>query len=181
MKKLLALIMLCALPNAAFALEPEGGFYINISGGYTPSILAVNSGVSEGGYVGYKFNPIIAVEGGYTSLLSQASSGTNSVDSISGSEIAGILRFPINNRVSPFLRAGFARMTMKEATNGSDTSIEIIYGPTYGGGLQFYETDHVSLRVGYNIYNLQTSNDYNVQAGTPVNTSNAYISLLILF
>ncbi len=181
MKKLLAIVLLSILTPAAFALEPGSGWVVDISGGYTPSILNIDSGISRAGYIGYKFNRVFSVEGGYTSLLNQSTSGPGTFVSIGGPEIAGIIRFRINNRVSPFLRAGYTKMALKNATAGAVTSIENIYGPSYGGGLQFYQTDHLSLRIGYNVYNLQTTNDYNVQAGIPVNTSNTYVGLLIEF
>jgi hypothetical protein len=181
MKKLLAFLLLSAISSTASALEPQSGVLIDISAGYTPSILATDGGISEGGYIGYKFNPFFSVEGGYTSLLSQSSSGANTVVSIVGSEVAGILRWPINNRVSPFFRVGFSRLAQKTTVTGSPTSMEIIYGPSYGLGLQFYETDHVSLRMGYSSYELQTSGDYNVQGGIPVTTSNYYLGLVIQF
>ena len=181
MKKLLAFLLLSALSNAAFALEPRSGLLIDLSGGYTPSILNINSGISRAGYIGYKFNTVFSIEGGYTSLLNQSSSGAGTFVSIGGPEIAGIMRISINDRVSPFLRVGYTKMALKNSNSSTVTSIENIYGPSYGAGLQFYETDHLSLRVGYNVYNLQTSNDYNVQAGIPVTTSNAYVALLIEF
>jgi|GEM_PF-6886718 len=181
MKKFLLILLLFSFSGAAVALEPRSGFLIDISGGYTPSILAIDSGISRAGYIGYKFYSIFSIEGGYTSLLNQVNAGTSSVASIAGPEVAGIIRFVINDRVSPFLRVGYTKMALKETTTGGASTIENIYGPSYGLGIQFYETDHLSLRVGYNVYNLQTSNDYNVQAGIPINTSNAYIALVIQF
>ena len=181
MKKFLAFVLLSTLSGAAFALEPRSGWLLDISGGYTPSILNIDSGISRAGYIGYKFNTVFSVEGGYTSLLTQASSGPGTFVSIGGPEFAGIMRISINDRVSPFLRVGYTKMALKNATSSTITSIENIYGPSYGAGLQFYETDHLSLRVGYSVYNLQTSGDYNVQAGIPVNASNAYVALLIEF
>jgi opacity protein-like surface antigen len=181
MKKLFAFVILTLSTSTAVALEPASGWLIDISGGYTPSILNINSGLSRAGYIGYKFNRVFSVEGGYTSLLNQSTSGPGTFVSIGGPEIAGIIRFSINNRVSPFLRAGYTKMALKNSTSSGVSSIENIYGPSYGAGLQFYETDHLSLRIGYNVYNLQTSNDYNVQAGISVDTSNSYVGLLIEF
>jgi opacity protein-like surface antigen len=181
MKKILAFILLFTFSGAACALEPKKGFLINISGGYTPSILNTDGGVFQGGYVGYKFNPMLSVEAGYTSLLNQARSGATTTETITGPEFAGILTLPINDRVATFVRVGFTKMADKVSTSGNVTSIQNIYGPSYGLGLQFYETENIALRVGYNAYELQTNNDYFVQAGTPVNTSNAYAALIILF
>ncbi len=181
MKKILAFVVLSIFSDAALALEPRSGWLVDISAGYTPSILNINSGISRAGYIGYKFNRALSVEGGYTSLLNQSSSGAGTFASIGGPEIAGLVRFSINDRVSPFLRLGYTKMALKNSTSSVVTSIENVYGPSYGAGLQFYETDHLSLRFGYNVYNLQTSSDYNVQAGIPVNTSNAYFSFLIEF
>jgi len=181
MKKFLLVLLLFSFSSAAFALEPRSGLVIDIAGGYTPSILATDSGISRAGYIGYQFNSVFSVEGGYTSLLNQANSGSSSVVSIGGPEIAGFIRFRINDRVSPFIRVGFTKMALKETSTGGASTIENIYGPSYGLGLQFYETDNLSLRFGYNAYNLQTTNDYNVQAGIPINTSNAYIALVIQF
>lgn len=181
MKKLLAIVFLSTLSGAAFALEPESGMVIDIAGGYTPSILAVDSGISRGGYLGYKFNTVFSVEGGYTSLLNQSHSGSSTLVSLAGPEVAGIIRFTLNNRVSPFIRAGYTRLTDTQTTNGIASGIENVYGPSYGVGLQFYETDHFSLRFGYTEYHLQTSGDYNVQAGVPFTTSNYYAGLLIEF
>jgi opacity protein-like surface antigen len=181
MKKILAFLLLFILTSVAFALEPRSGWLVDISGGYTPSILNIDSGISRAGYIGYKFNRVFSVEGGYTLLLNQATSGVGTFVSLGGPEIAGLVRFSINDRVSPFLRVGYTKMALKNATSSVVTSIENVYGPSYGAGLQFYQTDHLSLRLGYNAYNLQTSNDYNVHAGIPVNTSNAYFAILVAF
>jgi opacity protein-like surface antigen len=181
MKILLAFVLLFILSNAAIALEPRRGWLVDISGGYTPSILNIDSGISRAGYIGYKFNRVLSVEGGYTLLLNQATAGAGTFVTLGGPEIAGLVRFSINDRVSPFLRLGYTKMALKNATSSVVTSIENVYGPSYGAGLQFYQTDHLSLRLGYNAYNLQTSNDYNVQAGIPVNTSNAYFAILVEF
>jgi len=181
MKKIFAFLFLTALPISVYAFEPASGLVIDIAGGYTPSILAIDGGVSKSGYLGYKFNSFFSVEGGYNALLTQSNSGPAKVTSIAGPEVAGIIRFIINNRVSPFVRLGYTRMALKNASNGNVTSIENIYGPTYGVGLQFYLSDHLGLRLGYTEYHLQTSNDYNVQAGTQANTSNYYAALVIEF
>ncbi len=181
MKKLLVAVLLSTLPAVAFAFEPDSGLQINISGGYTPSILEINSGTSYGGYVGYKFNPYLSVEGGYTSLLKQSQSGVTTAASIYGPEIAGYLTVRINDLVSPFVRASFSKFAMTQSTGGIVNSIQTIYGPSYGVGFQFYEADFFSLRVGYNTYYLQTSNDYYVQAGIPITTSNTYVALLMQF
>lgn len=181
MKKILSIVFLSTLSFTANAFEPVSGWVIDVAGGYTPSILAIDGGISKAGYVGYKVNSFFSVEGGYTSLLTQSNAGPATVTSIAGPEVAGIVRFIINNRVSPFVRLGFTKMASKNASNGIVTSIEDIYGPSYGVGLQFYLSDHLGLRLGYTEYHLQTNNDYNVQAGIPVNTSNYYAALVIEF
>lgn len=181
MKKLLIVVFLFTWSGLTYALEPRSGVLIDVAGGYTPSILAINSGISRAGYLGYKFNSYFSVEGGYTSLLNQSSSGPTTATSISGPEFAGIVKFVINDRVSPFIRVGFTKMSIKSNSTSGASSIENIYGPSYGAGLQFYEIDHLALRVGYNVYNLQTNSDYNVAAGIPVNASNAYVALIIQF
>lgn len=181
MKKIFAVVFLIALPISAFAFEPVSGLIIDVAVGYTPSILSIDGGVSKSGFIGYKFNSFLSVEGGYNALLTQSSSGPATTTSIAGPEAAGIIRFIINDRVSPFVRLGFTRMALKNASNGTVTSIENIYGPTYGVGLQFYLSDHLGMRLGYTEYHLQTSNDYNVPAGTQVNTSNYYAALIVEF
>jgi hypothetical protein len=181
MKKTLSGLFLSMLSFSALAFEPVKGPVVDIAGGYTPSILAIDGGISKSAYVGYKFNSFLSVEGGYTALLTQSKSGPATLTSIAGPEVVGIFRFIINDRVSPFVRLGYTKMALKNSSNGSITSIENIYGPTYGLGLQFYLSDHLGFRMGYTEYHLQTSNDYNVQAGTPVNTSNYYAGLVIEF
>ncbi len=181
MKNFLSVLFLSTLSFSALAFEPVRGPVIDIAGGYTPSILAIDGGISKSGYLGYKFNSFFSVEGGYTSLLTYSTSGPATLTSIAGPEVAGIIRFIINDRVSPFVRIGFTKMALKNASNGTVTSIENIYGPTYGIGLQFYLVDHLGMRLGYTEYHLQTSSDYNAQAGTPVNTSNYYAALVIEF
>lgn len=181
MKKLFATLLLSAISSSAFALEPERALQLNLVGGYTPSILDTDGGSSYGGFIGYKFNPYLSLEGGYTSLLKQAKSGTTATMSIYGPEVAGYLTFRINDRAAPFLRAGYSRFAMAQSTGDIVTGIQTVYGPSYGIGFQFYEANFLSLRVGYNVYYLETNNDYNVQPGIPVNTSNAYVSLLFQF
>jgi hypothetical protein len=181
MKKLFVAMLLSAFSSGAFALEPERAWLLDLAGGYTPSILETEGGSSFGGFIGYKFNPYLSVEGGYTSLLKQAKSGTVATMSIYGPEVAGYLTFRINDRAAPFLRAGYSKFAMAQSTADIVTGIQTVYGPSYGIGFQFYEANFLSLRVGYNAYFLETSNDYNVQAGIPVTTSNAYISLLFQF
>jgi opacity protein-like surface antigen len=179
MKKILSVLFLSALSSSALAFEPVRGLVVDVAGGYTPSILAIDGGVSKSGYVGYKFNSIFSLEGGYTSLLTQSKSGTATLTSIAGPEVAGIVRFNINDRVAPFVRVGYTKMALKNSTSGTVTGIENIYGPTYGLGLQFYLSDHLGFRLGYTEYHLQTSSDYNVQSGIPVNTSNYYAALVL--
>ena len=181
MKKLLVFLILATLTNTARALEPREGWLIDIAAGYTPSILSINSGISREAYLGYKFNQIFSIEGGYTYLLTGASSGAATTVNLGGPELAGLIRFRLNDRVSPFLRVGYTKMAEKQIVGGSVTSIENLIGPSYGGCIQFYETDHLSLRLGYNVYTLQTTSDYNMQAGIPINTSNAYAALVIQF
>ena len=181
MKKLFVAMLLSSISACAFALEPENAWQLDLVGGYTPSILETEGGTSYGGFLGYKLNPYLSVEGGYTSLLKQAKSGTIAAMSIRGPEVAGYLTFRINDRAAPFLRAGYAKFSMAQSNGDIVTNIQTVYGPSYGVGLQFYEANFLSVRVGYNVYYLETSNDYNVQAGIPVNTSNAYVSLLFQF
>ena len=58
MKNIISVLFLSALSFSALAFEPVRGPVIDIAGGYTPSILAIDGGVSKSGYLGYKFNSI---------------------------------------------------------------------------------------------------------------------------
>jgi len=188
-KKLLVVALLSTLANHAFADDVKGA-YIAVSGGstasYTGTGYTIDAGSSYGVYLGYHFNPVFSLEGGYTSLLSNAnltSSGINAYTaSISGAEIAGVFSFPVSQFFSPYLRVGSVSMSSAlsptSANVGGASSSDTLSGLTYGVGLQLNLNKRLGIRLGYSAYKLT---DTTATPNTTMNLNNANGSIVYKF
>ena len=153
----------------------DRGKYLNVTSSSTFNStldskfsLVAESSSSYGVYLGYQFNKILSVEGGYTSLLTdtivKASSNAIGTTSISGGEVAMLINFPAWQLLSPFIRVGSARMLETDVVNaayGGGSTKTSLSGNVFGVGFQFNIMRGLYLRVGYNSYNLKdTPNTY---------------------
>jgi hypothetical protein len=185
MKKILLLLLLSPLGCTALAEgnkrnqhvidsfpainNGDRGKYFNVTSGsiFNSTLdssfsLAAESSSSYGVYLGYQFNRILSVEGGYTSLLSdtnvKASGNTIGTTSISGGEAALLINYPASPLLSPFIRVGVTKMLETDevsAAYGGGSTKTSLSGNVYGIGVQFNIMRGLYLRVGYSAYNLK--------------------------
>jgi hypothetical protein len=188
-KSLLALVLLSALSKGVFADAGDRGFYISVAGGGAGSATldaqtAVVSAATSGGiYFGYKINPSIAIQGGYTSLFSDAVVNLNNVAvgtaTISGTEFNIILSRPItknSKRIFPFLLIGKTNMAETDTYIAGGVQPAISFaGFTYGAGVRFDLGAHFGAQLGYTLYNLK---DF---LGDAMPLTNGYLALSYKF
>jgi opacity protein-like surface antigen len=152
-KKLLAVAVLSAFANAAFAdvsyqavagVLYQRGAYVAVSAG-TPTGVDVGTSTLDAStsysvMVGYQVNKNFSIEGGPTSLYNQtnltfsaattaayttAGQTASSKMTLAGAEAAGVFCFPINEMFSPFIRIGTANMT-----STSDATVNAVTATT---------------------------------------------------
>lgn len=198
MKKTLvaiALMSVVAAPAIAADTGQDRGAYLVGVAGQTSNISNVESGTSLSGLLGYRFNSVLAVEGGMTLLAEKANyiippvgftgvGSTYTSTSIAGTEVAAKLSLPLRDWFSLFVRYGYTNM---ERTNApSPPEVEVNWkGSTYGIGAQLnlpFEFSisgnrmRIGFRAGINKYNLKDV------TGTLTETpSNTYVAGVILF
>jgi hypothetical protein len=192
-KKLLAFVVSSAFAAPVLAADDSGLYLVGLVG-TTTNISNVDSGQSFGGFFGYRFNEVAAVEAGMVSLVDKANylvppvgyggTGTYTSTSLAGSDLAAVLSLPVSDYFSGFLRLGYAGM--ERTDNPSPAEVETKWsGSTYGLGLQFmlpYDFGvgggkmQIGFRAGYNLYNLKDS------TGTlTASPSNTYVGGVIMF
>ena len=195
MKKILlggALLFTLAAP--AFAGEDRGIYLVGMAGQAT-NISNVDSTTSLSGLLGYRFNSVLALEGGMALLAEKANyivppvgytgaGSTYTSTSISGAEAAAKLSLPVTDWFSIFARFGYA--SMSRTNNPSPAEVEVSWkGSTYGAGVQLtlpYEIAfgsnkiRIGFRAGVNKYNL--TDVTGLLTETPTNT---YVGGVILF
>lgn len=199
-KKLGVAVLLSVFSGAVFAAGESGG-YVTLQGGspsgFDTGTSTLDSSTSFGLRLGFRANPNIAIEAGYTSLLnktnvtysattqSQLKAGgiTQSSNVTSdGTEVAGIFSFPVGEALSPFVRLGFANMsqtteTVSSKASNNSTTTNKYSGLTYGVGVQYALSKSTAVRLGYDGYNLKCS-DSTVVDQKP---SNAYLGVTYYF
>ena len=195
MKKILlggALLFTLAAP--AFAGEDRGIYLVGMAGQAT-NISNVDSTTSLSGLLGYRFNSVLALEGGMALLAEKANyivppvgytgaGSTYTSTSISGAEAAAKLSLPVTDWFSIFARFGYA--SMSRTNNPSPAEVEVSWkGSTCGAGVQLtlpYEIAfgsnkiRIGFRAGVNKYNL--TDVTGLLTETPTNT---YVGGVILF
>lgn len=159
-KKLLAIALLSAIATPAIAADT--GKYVVGSVGLTSGISDTDSGMSFGGLAGYQINPVWSVEGGYTSLVSDAgitAAGVTGKVSLSGFEFAGVYTHPINDQVSALVRLGYASMTIKANVTAPVvvSTSDDVSGTLFGVAGQYQLNEQLAVRAGFNSYSLSTS------------------------
>lgn len=171
-KKLLAVALLSALTVPAFADDMYGSISVGSASDQDLSGLSQTStGTSYSLLLGYKVNNNFAGEIGYTSLLSNAGvANTTSTETANGFEVAGVGSYPINEQFSIYGRLGYASLNQSYSPGTSATLNGFVYGP----GVQYDINKDFGIRVGYNIYNTQSSSGDSI-------INNAYASALFNF
>jgi hypothetical protein len=189
-----ALMTAAVTPAMADSGQDRGAYLVGIAG-QTTNISNVDSGTSLSGLIGYRFNSVLAVEGGMVLLAEKANytvppvgytgvGSTYTSTSLSGAEAAAKLSLPLTNWFAVFARAGFT--SMSRSNTPSPAEVEVSWkGSTYGVGAQItlpYEFAiggnrmRIGFRAGINKYNLQDV------TGTLTETpSNTYVAGVILF
>jgi hypothetical protein len=181
MKKLFALVLLCAFSVPAWA-DKDHGFYVGVLVGKTSNIANIDSAnfpnidslPSAGVLAGYQFNSFLAIEGAGISLIDKAQSqnsnttttnttGATVSRSISGAELAGVVALPVTEGFSVLARLGYANLSSTETTTNSSnnnggnnstspTEVEISWkGPMYGLGMQYLFDFHSKMRMGLRV------------------------------
>lgn len=192
-KKLLAFVISSAFAAPALAANDSGLYLVGLAGS-TANVSNVDNGQSFGGFFGYRFNEVAAVEAGMISLFDKANylvppvgyggTGTYTSTSLAGSEFAAVISLPVSDYFSGFLRLGYAGM--ERADNPSPAEVETKWaGSTYGAGMQFmlpYDFGvgggkmQIGFRAGYSVYNLTDPT-----GATTISPSNAYVGGVIMF
>lgn len=171
--KILVMALLSSIAAPAFA---DTNMYGSLSLGSASDqdlsgLSQTANGMSYSLLLGYKVNKNFAAEVGYTSLLSSASvANTTSTETTNGFEVAGIASYPINDNFSVYGRLGYVSLNASYSPGSSATNNGFVYGP----GVQYDFSKDVGARVGYNIYNTQSSSGDSI-------INNAYASVLYAF
>ena len=140
MKKILLGVALSALTATPVLAADNGGYVTGVLGASNEQNL--NTAISYGVLVGYKFKTAISAEAGYLSLANNASlsspplGGGAATASISGYELAGVYDYPLSSQISIFGRAGYAKMNVVINANGGSTSAAES-GFLLGAGMKF--------------------------------------------
>lgn len=171
-KKLLAIALSSVLTAPAFADNLYGSLSLgSASDQDLTGASQTSTGTSYSLLLGYKLNNNFAGEVGYTALLSSANvANTTSTETANGFEVAGIGSYPINDQFSVYGRLGYASLNQSYSPGTSATLNGFVYGP----GIQYDFNKEVGIRVGYNIYNTQSSSGDSI-------INNAYASALYNF
>ena len=147
-KNIAAAVALFAASSAAFAVEPQP-FYAGVDVGSTK----INGLDREGGYgafLGYKFNPNIAVEGGYhrladTEFRVNGVRGDVTVDQLALSVVGSL---PLSNGFDIYGRLGYNRIEADADVagfSGKEHDSHALYG--LGLGYSFSPVVHARLEV----------------------------------
>ena len=145
-KKITAAAILLAASSAAFAVEPQP-FYAGIDVGST-KIEGFDREGGFGAFIGYKFNPSVAIEGGYhrladTEFRAGAVRGDLTVDQLALSVVGAL---PLSHGFDGYGRLGYNRIEA-EADGAGFTGKEDESGALYGLGLGYSFSPVVHGRV----------------------------------
>jgi len=152
MKKFTLFLLLAAASSPAFCADP--GFYSGMSLGHASvkdplaDPLTKSSDNVFGGFLGYRLNDNVAIEGGYTGIgrYRSATQG-GKADALS---LAAVGFVPVGDHFSLFGKVGFADALGKSSTGGLANANKI--GPMFGVGLQYGLSDRLAVRLGVDRY-----------------------------
>jgi OmpA-OmpF porin, OOP family len=132
-----------AAPAAAPMMAPGlSGVYVGGTIGST-AITDLGSKVGVGGFVGFKFNENIAIEGGVQSLGSYTVAGEKVSASAYNVSVLGGL--PIDPKFSVYGRLGYGTLTATaKGASAADTSSVI-----YGVGARYHINQNLAIRGEY--------------------------------
>jgi OmpA-OmpF porin, OOP family len=129
-------------PAAAPTMAPGlSGVYVGGSIGST-AITDFGSKVGVGGFVGFKFNDNIAVEGGIQNLGSYSVAGEKVSASAFNISVLGSL--PINPKISIYGRLGYGTLTAAAKGANEDTNSVL-----YGVGARYHFSQNLAIRGEY--------------------------------
>jgi OmpA-OmpF porin, OOP family len=166
MKRILLLAVLSAVAGSASAAD--NGFYTGTTIGYTsvdnPTAfpLTKSSDYVFGGFIGYRLNDNLGIEGTYTGLGSyENATQSGKADALS---VAAVGFVPLGEKFELYGRLGLAYAMGKSSTGGLSNANRT--GPTYGVGFQYNVSQSVGLRFGIDRYEAavdqgSTTHNYN--------------------
>jgi len=181
MKKILLGVALFALAVPPVLAADSGGYVTGLLG-YATNEQDLNTSMSSGLLLGYRFPNAISAEVGYTSLYNNASlkglpQNASGSATISGTEITGVYDFPYSSQVSFFGRAGYAVMSVSaNITSGtlSTSTSATESGLLFGAGVKYKIDSSFGLQAGLNSYYLSN----NSGSDNPINW---YVAASIFF
>lgn len=185
----MAVALLFAVNASAFATEKNGGMYFAVMSGKTYGLSGLENGASATALAGYKFNPIFAAEGGYTSLANNTNAnnlpnGITGNSSVAGADVAAVINVPVSQQSVVFARLGYAYMMVNsEITNlGTKSTLPQVdfSGATYGLGVKYYLGSIFTVSAGFNAYQLKNVSCLTATACT-ISPSNVYAAIGLQF
>jgi hypothetical protein len=142
MKKIFAAAALSLLASAAFAAAPTG-YYAGVDVGSTKIDGFDDNKTGFGGFLGYGFNPFVAVELGYRKLGTWSVYGVD-ID-LKQTHFSVVGSYPLSSQFDVYGRLGYNQVRGEASYNGNhygdDTS-----GGLYGVGLNYSLTPAAALR-----------------------------------
>ena len=111
-------------------------------------------------FIGYAFNPFVAIQAGYQCL------GTGTIDTPVGSakvrnrgyDVNGLLMFPFTRIVSVFIEGGGTRFNTRTVTPVSTTVTHEGTHPDYGAGVEINIVRHIALRAQWQQFLIPNNN-----------------------
>lgn len=160
MRRILAVTLLSS--TFSFPIfAADNGFYSKIGFGKSSNVRSVDNSGSYDFSLGYQINRQWGVEGGYTSLFSDAAintgvAGQTGKYKASAVTIAAVYTYPVSDQFSVLGRLGVHNSTESVtgsvgtfSSAGSNTNSGVLYG--LADQYNFFENG--GIRIGYDFYN----------------------------
>lgn len=151
-KTLISAVIVAAFSFSSIASANAGDIYVGADLG------TMNS---ETGYRltgGYGINENISIEGSYISYAEDEETyydGFSSVDvdvDITGFEIAGIYKFPLQDKITAFAKGGMSFWDAEASVSGYGSASDDGSDLFIGGGVEYPLQNNLSLRGGIDLY-----------------------------
>lgn len=161
-KKIALAATLAILASSSFAAE-NPSFYAGADLGSTKLDGVSDRQTSFGGFVGYKFNENLAIEGGYRRLadFDVTFNSTKVGMTLDQAAVSAIGILPLSNGFNVFARLGYNRIDAKGSTSNSSAT-DSTSGGLYGIGVGYSFAPNISVRLEVQ---KPSSDSSNVSAG----------------